>query len=60
VGDVTVLRDNSDLPSLTIVNTVAKMAPLMTPQESSGDDLSSKLAALSDLIAAVDSDFSKT
>ncbi len=55
-----VLRDDSGLPSLTIVNAVAKMAPLPTPQESSGDDLSSKLVALSDLIAAVDSDFSKT
>jgi hypothetical protein len=60
VGDVTVLRDDSGLPSLTIVNAVAKMAPLTTPHESSGDDLSSKLVALSDLIAAVDNDFSKT
>ncbi len=60
VGDVTVLRDDSSLPSLMIVDTVAKMAPLPTPQESSGDDLSSVLAALLDLIAAVDYDFSKT
>ncbi len=55
-----ILQEDSGLPSLRIIDAVVRMAPLTAPQVSSGEDWSSKLGALSDLIAAIDNDLSKT
>ncbi len=60
VGNVLVLRDDSGLHDITLVDAVARLISSMAPQDHTIDDVASNIKALSGLIAAVNADLGKT
>ncbi len=60
VGEVLVLRDNSGLHDITLVDAVARLISSIAPQDHTVDDVASNIEALSRLIAAVNADLGKT
>jgi hypothetical protein len=60
VGDVSVLRDDSGLHDITLVDVVTRLISSMAPQEHTVDGVASNIKALSGLIAAVNTDLGKT
>ncbi len=60
VGNMLVLRDNSGLHNITLVDTVPRLISSMAPQDHTVDNVASNIKALSGLIAAVDANLRKT
>ncbi len=60
VGNVSVLRDNSGLHDILLVDADARLISSMAPQDHTVDNVASNIEALSGLIATVDADLGKT
>ncbi len=60
VGNMSLLRDDSGLHDITLVDAVTRLISSMAPQDHTVDDVASDIEALSGLTAAVDADLGKT